>query len=483
MTARHQIRVGGRLGRGRSPIDATPAPSVGETLTAARERKGVDLHRAERDTKIRAKHLAALESGDYTELPGEVYTRGFLRNYAAYLGLDADEILEDWREEQDANAPRVREPLALPPQPLVEPKGHLRFTRGVFVGALLILVVVGFLGYLGVQLLRFSHPPTLSLDAPLVQTLAPDSQSYTFAGKVDMPAAIITVTGPSSFLQTTDALQDGTWQMQVPVMKGINDFTIRARDPQIPDPDRGSAPLSVRLTVPIPATPSPVPLPSASGGPLPSSGGTPLPLAQVALSQPAERATFPNGPVAVSGTSNATSVTVSATYVGPPGVEAPSPAPSAAPNGSPGASPPAGPSAPSVQLTVTNGTFSGSISLTAGRWMVVATANEVPGSLGAAASPPVTVDITANDRLVLEIKSRLGFAWIRVIVDGQTVEPGHTWRPGETQTFTGKDTIDVLTGNAGVTAYTLNGRSLGTLGNEGEAGTWRFEKDKAPRRI
>jgi hypothetical protein len=51
----------------------------------------VDLLRAERDTKIRARYLAALEQGDYRELPGAVYTKGFLRNYALYLGLDPDD--------------------------------------------------------------------------------------------------------------------------------------------------------------------------------------------------------------------------------------------------------------------------------------------------------------------------------------------------------------------------------------------------------
>nr|MBA2556584.1 helix-turn-helix domain-containing protein [Chloroflexota bacterium] len=101
MTARHQLRVGGRrLARGeRSPIDATPAPSVGDVLYAARERKGVDLYRAERDTKIRAKYLDALERSEYAELPGAVYTKGFLRNYAVYLGLDPDEIVEHWRQD------------------------------------------------------------------------------------------------------------------------------------------------------------------------------------------------------------------------------------------------------------------------------------------------------------------------------------------------------------------------------------------------
>src|SRR5262245_41150059 len=75
---------GGSGGRSQAPLP--------ERLYAARERKGVDLYRAERDTKIRARYLAALERGEYGELPGDVYTKGFLRNYAVYLGLDADDV-------------------------------------------------------------------------------------------------------------------------------------------------------------------------------------------------------------------------------------------------------------------------------------------------------------------------------------------------------------------------------------------------------
>ena len=62
---------------------------MGETLQLARERKGVDLYRAERDTKIRLHYLAALEDGDWDELPAPVYTKGFLRNqqYAVALAL------------------------------------------------------------------------------------------------------------------------------------------------------------------------------------------------------------------------------------------------------------------------------------------------------------------------------------------------------------------------------------------------------------
>jgi hypothetical protein len=78
------------------------AAGLPRRLHAARARKGVDLHRAERDTKIRARYLEALERGDWRALPGAVYTKGFLRNYAVYLGLDPEEVLRDWRHDRGA---------------------------------------------------------------------------------------------------------------------------------------------------------------------------------------------------------------------------------------------------------------------------------------------------------------------------------------------------------------------------------------------
>ena len=102
LTTRDQVRraVGAERGDAPRGLAAEPTPSLPERLLTARERKGVDLYRAERDTKIRARYLAALERGDYRELPGAVYTKGFLRNYALYLGLDPDEVLLQWRRER-----------------------------------------------------------------------------------------------------------------------------------------------------------------------------------------------------------------------------------------------------------------------------------------------------------------------------------------------------------------------------------------------
>jgi len=66
---------------------------VGQWLRETREGKGISLAEVEEVTRIRQKFLAALEADDYAALPGEVYVRGFLRNYATFLGLNPDEVL------------------------------------------------------------------------------------------------------------------------------------------------------------------------------------------------------------------------------------------------------------------------------------------------------------------------------------------------------------------------------------------------------
>ena len=70
---------------------------IGENLKNARESKGISLRKAEEDTKIRKRYLQALEEGNYDVIPGRVYAKGFLRNYANYLGLDQEEILMEYK--------------------------------------------------------------------------------------------------------------------------------------------------------------------------------------------------------------------------------------------------------------------------------------------------------------------------------------------------------------------------------------------------
>jgi len=82
---------------------------LGGVLRERREAMGASLAEVETATRIRQKYLAAMESDDWHLLPGEIVGRGFLRNYATYLGLDPTELVERRRVVAD---PSVASTLA-----------------------------------------------------------------------------------------------------------------------------------------------------------------------------------------------------------------------------------------------------------------------------------------------------------------------------------------------------------------------------------
>lgn len=78
--------------------------SVGEALRKARESLGYDINEIAGYLKIRTAYLKALESGDFASIPGNVYVIGFLRTYAEFLGLEAEELIGHYKLE--IKAPR-----------------------------------------------------------------------------------------------------------------------------------------------------------------------------------------------------------------------------------------------------------------------------------------------------------------------------------------------------------------------------------------
>jgi hypothetical protein len=71
---------------------------IGSSLREARVRRGVTLAQVESDTCIRAANLEAIEDERFDELPGDVYGAAFVREYATYLGLDAEAFVEVFKE-------------------------------------------------------------------------------------------------------------------------------------------------------------------------------------------------------------------------------------------------------------------------------------------------------------------------------------------------------------------------------------------------
>ncbi len=450
MTTREQLKraIGADRSEAGRGLSADPAPSLPERLYAARERKGVDLYRAERDTKIRARYLAALERGDYRELPGAVYTKGFLRNYALYLGLDPDEILLQWRRERGDS----REPQAVisVPRPIAVPRRGLTFSPSLIVFALLTVIVLGFAGYLGVQLLRFAKPPTIAVTNPAVAVVDVDEAAtdYRIRG-TSAPKAAISIATPGRDPYTANADADGAWSATVELRRGRNQFEVSAVDPETGK--RSESSVSLYITVPSLVIEAPT----------------------LTVDQPADGATYENGAIPVQGqTRNAESVVVSASFSGP----------AVPPIKAAGAASPAPPVAP-VPVSVEvgeDGTFSTPFELTTGRWAITVTASSPDGKT-TSLTRAVTVAFKGVN-LVVSVEG--GRAWIKVWVDGKispkTGAAGKVLGDGKSLSFTGKGTIEVRTGSSGVTKFSLNGTSLGALGRSGIPETWLFAPPASP---
>lgn len=91
---------------------------IGERLREARSARGLGFGEIEAQTKIRARYLRAMEDEQWDVLPGAAYARAFLHTYAEVLGLDADEVVADYRrveqptEEHAVVAPVQEGPVA-----------------------------------------------------------------------------------------------------------------------------------------------------------------------------------------------------------------------------------------------------------------------------------------------------------------------------------------------------------------------------------
>ena len=145
--------------------------TLGETLRAARQAKGSTLDQIETATRIRKRHLLAMEAEDWPSLPDALYVKGFLRTYARYLGVPAEQVLSlyDQQQKQPPAQADVRQAI----RPLDAPS---RLWSGLLVGLVVFLTFAAVLAYLYRQYAATELPPTpvIILDVPTpAPTLVP----------------------------------------------------------------------------------------------------------------------------------------------------------------------------------------------------------------------------------------------------------------------------------------------------------------------
>ena len=135
---------------------------LGAALRVEREKRGLDLEDAAHKLKISARLLRALEEGDEKSLPPLAYTKGFIRSYASYVGLSAEEVSEALGALEAATEPTTPHNV-YEPEMVLTPRRNLKpLLAGVvmvgIVAAVFFAWQQGALDFLGRQTRRLAQP-------------------------------------------------------------------------------------------------------------------------------------------------------------------------------------------------------------------------------------------------------------------------------------------------------------------------------------
>jgi len=234
---------------------------LGDALRLQREAMGVTLPQAAEDTRIREKFLLAIESGDYQSLPGTVYTKGFLRNYAGYLNLNAEETLALYTGERGGSEPaRTFAPM----RPLV--KRSFIFTPTVLVPVVVLAGVVLFIAYVYYQFTNFAVAPHVDITDPPGDAVSQVAE-YLVKGRTNPDGRITVRVSPGQdTLNDIHPARDGTFSVTVPLKPGPNHVEIQVLDPA---GKLAQASRTIQLNLPVsndPAAPQLILEQPANGG-------------------------------------------------------------------------------------------------------------------------------------------------------------------------------------------------------------------------
>lgn len=194
--------------------------TLGQKLKRARKRMNVDITEAEIATKIRSKYLLALECDDYSLLPADAYTKGFVGRYAKYLKLDIDKTVAEFLRQKSHYRKFESSPINLP-RSYREVKYII--TPKLIAPVSVSLAVLAIFFYLAFQINGFAAAPELVISNPSNNSII-DSESVELRGNTNQQADVYVNE------QKIQVSEDGSFAIDFQLIPGINVIQVKSRN-------------------------------------------------------------------------------------------------------------------------------------------------------------------------------------------------------------------------------------------------------------
>ena len=190
---------------------------VGDTLRRTRLKRNLQLEEISSELKISTRILQAIEDDQYDKLPGGVFAKSFVRQYARLLGLDEEEIaermqqamgpVEDLQQFPERSRPGGVAPIQVPRVDEWETVGDTRFHWSGWLSAVVLVVVMLVCSAVYTWMQRPKAPVTAQATPP-AHGVAPSTPTTVPAVTTPLPAPVETAAAPPPAVDQNPAAQN-----------------------------------------------------------------------------------------------------------------------------------------------------------------------------------------------------------------------------------------------------------------------------------
>lgn len=194
--------------------------TLGEKLKEVRDEKRISLAEASRATRIQVKYLEKLEEGKFSELPADVYVKGFLRSYAAYLGISDLALIKAYDREKEIQKNIKKKDLKETFNRPIDISTFAVTPKHLVVALSAILVFLGFF-YIYREANLFISTPRLVVAEPM-DGAEIGERSVSVSGMAERDAE---VTINDQIVIVDD---EGNFRADIGIQRGVNAITVKA---------------------------------------------------------------------------------------------------------------------------------------------------------------------------------------------------------------------------------------------------------------